>query len=139
MPSLPRLLRVFVPPIATFALLGGSLVLLGVPLLYTVAALALLVVGIVGGVGHTPYSRWAVGRRGRVTDDEVVRHVPCGECGRDAVRGLRRTYRRELVLFGTPVWTIGTGENVYCRACTGGTGEAGGRRSAERGVAETEV
>ena len=115
--TLGRAARTFLPPIAVFALAGAGLLSVGLPAVYVFGALLLLLVGVLGGVGHTPHSRFAVGRRGRVTEREVVRHVDCDDCGADAVRGRRREYRRELVLFGTPVWTLGTGENVYCRTC----------------------
>ena len=116
--TLGRALRAFLPPVLVFVLLAGVLLTAGVPPAYAFVALVGVALLVVAGVGYTPHSRFAVGRRGRVTEGEVVRHVACDECGGDAVWGVRRGYRRELVLFGTPVWTLTTGENVYCRACS---------------------
>ena len=115
--TLGRAAHTFLPPIAVFALFGVGLLAAGVPPAWALGVLALLLVGVLAGVGHTPHPRFAVGVRGRVTEREVVRHVYCDDCGADAVRGRRREYRRELVLFGTPLWTLATGENVYCREC----------------------
>jgi hypothetical protein len=115
--TLGRAVQTFVPPAALLAAFGAGLLAVGVPPAYVVAAVGLLLVGVLVGVGHTPHSRLEVGPRGRVIEGEMVRHVPCDDCGADAVWGRQREYRRELVLFGTPVWTLETGENVYCRAC----------------------
>jgi hypothetical protein len=112
-----RAARTFLPPAAVLAAFGAGLLAVGVPPAYALSGVGLLLVGVFVGVGHTPHSRFTVGSRGRVTESEVVRHVPCVDCGADAVWGRRREYRRELVVFGTPVWTLETGENVYCRTC----------------------
>lgn len=85
------------------------------------------------GVGHTPtpVSRWGGGDASR---SEVVRRVACDECGGDAVWGVRRRYRREFVVFGTPVWTLATGENVYYRAYSDDPSLRTVDESSERGV-----
>ena len=79
--TLGRAAHTFLPPIAVFALFGVGLLAAGVPPAWALGVLALLLVGVLAGVGHTPHPRFAVGVRGRVTEREVVRHVYCDDCG----------------------------------------------------------
>ncbi|WP_435064986.1 zinc ribbon domain-containing protein [Halobaculum sp. EA56] len=67
-----------------------------------------------------------VGRE-RTVERERVRTPPepCAACGRRVVRGEHRRYADRLYLFGLPVSTSASGENVYCASCADETGRPG--------------
>ena len=48
---------------------------------------------------------------------------PCAACAEPVGRGVERTYRKEICLFGVPL-SVDEGRNYYCRQCATGNGTA---------------
>ncbi|WP_247001477.1 zinc-ribbon domain-containing protein [Halosolutus gelatinilyticus] len=98
--------------------LSGSIVATGAFALASMVALA--------GVGALPSVRRRLDRRHSVLANGRVRSVderavvefrrPCSACADIVGRGVERTYREDVCLFGVPLSTS-SGRNYYCRRC----------------------
>ncbi len=63
------------------------------------------------------YPRSTVGIERRVTTEPVDEETDCSVCDSTTETGQRRTYTKQAVLFGLPLWTLDWGENDYCSSC----------------------
>ncbi|MFC5973101.1 zinc-ribbon domain-containing protein [Halomarina salina] len=77
------------------------------------------------------------------TTDETTRvdpDKPCVVCSKAVEEGVERSYRKEYVVAGIPLFTTDSGENQYCRSCaSGGLSEYDqASRAVEDPVADTE-
>lgn len=74
----------------------------------------------------------------RSTEESVVHDVdaPCSACMGPIDQGVERTYRREKVFAGVPLYTVDSGSNYYCRDCAMGEVPGVGEESED---AETET
>lgn len=74
------------------------------------------------------YSRSTVGVDRRVETEPAQEDDRCSVCDDPTEDGERRTYAKQAVLLGVPLYTLDWGENVYCVVCSGqetdGTGES---------------
>ncbi|MCO8244525.1 MULTISPECIES: hypothetical protein [unclassified Haladaptatus] len=70
------------------------------------------------------YPRSTVGIERRVDTEPVDEGTDCSVCDSTVETGQRRTYTKQAVLFGVPLWTIDGGENDYCSSCLDETSEA---------------
>ncbi|KZN24531.1 hypothetical protein A4G99_09130 [Haladaptatus sp. R4] len=66
------------------------------------------------------YPRSTVGIERRVDTEPVDGGTDCSVCDSTIETGQRRTYTKQAVLFGVPLWTIDGGENDYCSSCIDG-------------------
>lgn len=88
--------------------------------------LAFALLFVVAGLTTFPPTKCRLEKRGPVTRHGRIREVDerpvvdpdaaCADCGGAIDRGLERTHRDEVALFGVPL-TASEGTNAYCRHC----------------------
>ncbi|MFC4542349.1 zinc ribbon domain-containing protein [Halosolutus amylolyticus] len=114
-------------------------VLAGVGLLVSAATVSLVLFAFaslfaIGGLAALPSVRRRLDRRHPVTATGRIRSVderavvapdrPCAACADPVDRGVERTYREDVCLFGLPL-SMSDGTNYYCRRCANAEHVAG--------------
>jgi len=128
---------------------------IGVGVGFTGFGVFLMVVSLllfVLGTAMFPPARRRLERRHGITtngrthsvDERIVYDVdePCSGCYGTVGRGVERTYREDVCLFGVPI-TTSKGTNTYCRSCANGEGARDASRkkpdSTDESTTETEL